>query len=507
MTRKLESFSREQWTAGSAMVGVLLVVAAALLVYFTRRIELGAIVALPVAFLLISNFRLATAVTVWVVLIWLLRLPVVFFDLLQFSYVVYASIALTVAAYVLRLAIGGQSRLPIIANKWIWLLIATVTISGVHGAANLDSIPAWLLAGSDTDLGLARTYYRTVVFPAVLLPVLAILIGATLCDRQELQAISTPIWTLVCVIAVLIIGQVLTSGDALSILATQRSEHLISLGFHSNEFGAFLAIAYGIGLGMWEGAERGRRRTALGVLLVVTAVALLLTFSRGAYLAFAVTNAVVFMRAAPKKRAAFLALTAMLWLAAPAVFVDRIGYGLTSKDVNEISAGRVENLWLPLLPDIANHLWFGQGLQSIMWTDAQRFQEIFPANLAHNAFLDLLLDFGIVGALPVVGWYAYMWRGLRRGARNDPDPKFRAFFAGGNLALLAFLLSSLTNNRLTPAATSCLLWVCAGVLLGRAQQSNEFRNQPASDLKIEKAWRPLVSAPATPARTVMLDGV
>jgi hypothetical protein len=507
MTRQLGNFSRDQWEAGSAIVGVLLVVAAAVLVFFTRRIELGAIVAMPVAFLLISNFRLATAVTIWVTLIWLMRLPVVFFDLLQFSYVVYASVALTAAAYVLRLGSAGRGRLPLIVNRWIWLLIAAVIFSGVHGASNLESIPSWLLAGTDTDLGLPRTYYRTVVFPAVLLPVLAILIGATLCDREELKAVSTPIWTLVCVIAVLIIGQVITSGEALSILATQRSEHLISLGFHSNEFGAFLAIAYGLGLGVWHGAERGRRRTAAGVLLVVTAVALLLTFSRGAYLAFAVTNVVVFMCAAPRKRAAFLALTAMLWLAAPSVFVDRIGYGLTSKDVNEISAGRVENLWLPLLPDIANNLWLGQGLQSIMWTDAQRFQEIFPANLAHNAFLDLLLDFGIAGALPVLGWYVYLWRGFRRGARNDPDPKFRAFFAGGNLALLAFLLSSLTNNRLTPGATSCLLWLCAGVLLGRAQQSNEFQNQRTSDLKAENVWRPLVGVPTTPTRTVVVDGV
>ena len=96
---------------------------------------------------------------------------------------------------------------------------------------------------------------------------------------------------------------------------------------------------------------------------------------------------------------------------------------------------------MPLLPDIAGHLWFGQGMQSIMWTDAQRFQEIFPVSLAHNAFLDLILDFGLIGALPIVAWYAYLWRGFRHGSRNDPDPEFRALFSGGNLALLAFFLS------------------------------------------------------------------
>ncbi len=176
---------------------MLLVAFAAALVVYTRRIELAGLVALPIALLLLSNFRLAATVTIWVVLIWLLRLPQVFFDLLQFSYVVYASIAVTLGAYVLRLGIGGQTRLPIITNKWIWLLIGTVMLGGVHGARSVGDIPPWLLVNSDIDLGVAWTYYRTVVFPGVLLPLLAILIAGALCDKQKLTAISAPVWTMV----------------------------------------------------------------------------------------------------------------------------------------------------------------------------------------------------------------------------------------------------------------------------------------------------------------------
>jgi O-antigen ligase len=501
-------FSGNVWGPGSFLLGVLLVAVAAALVVYTRRIELAGLVALPIALLLLSNFRLAATVSVWVVLIWLLRLPQVFFDFLQFSYVVYGSLAVTLGAYVLRVGLGGrQTRLPIITNKWIWLLMGTVMLGGVHGARSVGDIPPWLLINSDIDLGVAWTYYRTVVFPGVLLPLLAIIIAGALCDKQKLTAICTPVWTMVLLIDLLIVGSVAASGDALSVMATLRSEHLTNLGFHSNELGAFLAIAYGLGLGMWDGAERGRSRKALGALLALTVVALLLTFSRGAYLGFAVTTIVVFLGGAPKKQAAFLVLTALLWFAAPAPLVDRIEYGLTSKDVNEISAGRVDNLWLPLLPDIANHLWFGQGLQSIMWTDAQRFQEIFPANLAHNAFLDLVLDFGVIGALPILAWYAYFWSGLRRGASRDPDPQYRALFVGGELALLAFFLSSLTNNRLTPMSTNCLLWVVAGVLLGRARQRDGCQAQAVSDVAGQKSWRPLVSAPRGQSRTLMLDGV
>ena len=74
---------------------LFVVFASAALVVYTRRIEFAILGGTPVALLLLSNYRLATSVTVWVVLIWMLRLPSVFFEVLQFSYVVYASVALT----------------------------------------------------------------------------------------------------------------------------------------------------------------------------------------------------------------------------------------------------------------------------------------------------------------------------------------------------------------------------------------------------------------------------
>jgi O-antigen ligase len=240
-------------------------------------------------------------------------------------------------------------------------------------------------------------------------------------------------------------------------------------------------------------------------IMALTATALFATFSRGAYLALALPTLIVFMRGASKKRALFLFFVGIVCLVAPAPLLDRIAYGLPSGDVNEISAGRVDNLWLPLLPDLAEHLWFGQGLQSIMWTEAQRMQEIFPVSVAHNAFLDLVLDFGLVGALPILAWYVYLWVGLARAARTDPDAHMRAFFNGGKLAVLAFLLSSTTNNRLTPTATSCVLWLVAGVLLGRELKCKSDLPQLAREATSKRSWRPLVRMVRT--STLTPDGV
>jgi O-antigen ligase len=187
-------------------------------------------------------------------------------------------------------------------------------------------------------------------------------------------------------------------------------------------------------------------------------------------LAFIVVTGLFFLTGSPQRRMAFVAIVLLAWVAAPAAILERAQFGLDSRDLNAISAGRLENIWLPLLPDIGDHLLFGQGLYAIMWTDAQRLQQIYPVSLAHNAYLDLVLDVGLFGACVVLAWYAYLWNGFRRAASSDPDPRFRALFNGGQLALVALCLCALSNDRLTPTAPACLLWVVAGVWLGRQAQ-------------------------------------
>jgi len=116
MTSERIGFSGDRGAIGSMAIGALFVVAAVVLVVYTRRIELAAVVALPLALLLLSNFRLAATVTIWVALIWLMRIPAVFFDLVQFSYVLYACVALTAGYALARSGRPRWSPLPPVGN-------------------------------------------------------------------------------------------------------------------------------------------------------------------------------------------------------------------------------------------------------------------------------------------------------------------------------------------------------------------------------------------------------
>ena len=454
---------------GILHITILVGILGALALWLSRRPEAIVLTATPVVALMLLNYRVATVITTWVLLIWLSRIAVVFYDFVLFSYAVYACIALTAAAYVLRLAAPGRFRLRLMANPWIWLFIAALVVAGVRGMTNAAGIPPWLLAGDDVDYRIPWVYLRTFVLPAIFLPMLAMFVAAAVADGEKLARFIVPMCAYVWAIGLLIVWDVAVSGQSLMALAQpdERNEHLAALGFHSNEFGTMLAVAYALLLGIRDVAQSRRGRAAISLTLVLTAGVLLLTFSRGAYVAFAVTNMLFFMRASGRRKAAFVTVVLLVWLAAPSAVVDRAQYALDSRDPNEISAGRVENIWMPLLPDVRSHLLFGQGLQSIMWTEAQRFQLIFPVNLSHNAYLDLLLDFGLIGSLPILAWYAYLWRGFIRQAKDDPDEAFRRFFYGGPLALAALAVCALTNDRLTPTSTTVFLWIAAGVLMGR----------------------------------------
>ena len=402
-------------------------------------------------------------------LIWLSRVPAVFFDLVAFSYVVYASVGITIAAFVLRLLHRGAPPLTPIMNRWLALYVVVVLAAGLRGLRNVEAIPAWILTDTSADYGIPWVYFRTIVLPALLLPLLALITAVAIADRQKLTTALWPTWVVASVMPLIVLASVASSGVSLGTMADAgyRNEHLKGIGFHSNELGTFLAIAYALLLGARAGMASRQAKNTAAVALCLIGAALVLTFSRGALLAFAVTNAVYFMTGSPRKRAAFAVLVVVACLAAPSAVFERAQFGVDTRDLNEISAGRLDNIWLPLLPDVSDHLLFGQGLHSIMWTDAQRLQQMYPVSVAHNAYLDLVLDVGLVGAVVLLTWYVYLWRAFRRGAATDPDAQYRGVFHGGQLAIMALFLCALSNDRLTPTAPTALLWVVAGILLGR----------------------------------------
>jgi O-antigen ligase len=415
-----------------------------------------------------TTFANGVAITVWVLLIWISRLPFVGFGFNYWSYLVYFSFATALSLYALRVTTKSHA-LPFISNPWLWAFGLAVIVGGASGLQRIDEIPPWILTKEADDYSVPWIYVRNVIFPSLLLPVSTVLVAAAVVDKQRLNSIVVPLVAFVVAFATSIVVYVAMSSESLFSMAqeTERSNHLVALGFHSNELGALLACGYGLTLGLQSKWQPGIYGRLIRVAPMLAAVGLMFTFSRGAYVAFVLVNLAYFVRKSLQQKLILAMALVMAMLFMPSVIRERISFGIGTGDLNFISAGRVENIWQPLLPDVMGHLAFGQGLQSIMWTDAQQQQLIFPVSIVHNGYLELLLDLGIFGSIPILAWYFYLLWQFSKQTREDPDAEYRAFFAGCALAMVALFAAAITSDRFTPTASNSMIWIGAGVLLGR----------------------------------------
>jgi O-antigen ligase len=147
---------------------------------------------------------------------------------------------------------------------------------------------------------------------------------------------------------------------------------------------------------------------------------------------------------------------------------------------NAISAGRIDEIWLPLLSEISRSPIYGNGLSSILWSDAMQAQTILPVTHPHNAYLGVLLDMGIIGLAVTALFYWSFWRGLRKAAHATDAPAVQqGFFEGAAAGLLAFLLAGFAGSSLTPVPEQSFLWLALGAMYGFAARARALTKAPA----------------------------
>lgn len=248
-------------------------------------------------------------------------------------------------------------------------------------------------------------------------------------------------------------------------------EFMAPRGLHANEFGLLLALACGPLLFVAAGTARPRWRLGAAVALAVVFCGVLLTFSRGALLACAVTLGGFLWHQRRIKTLVGVAAAALLFaLAAPQALQDRLGTGVragaigdaTDVQRDELTAGRVYG-WVLLAPEVLESPWIGRGLGSTQWSAAVAAGR-YRANHPHNIYLELLMDLGLLGFAAVAACYAFFLRRLRALA-DEPalGLELRSFFLGARWALWGALAMAVTTAYYMPNPAQTYLWFALGM--------------------------------------------
>ncbi len=254
-------------------------------------------------------------------------------------------------------------------------------------------------------------------------------------------------------------------------LAQSGPDAFILLGRFMRAFGAFrqpnpyagylgLVAPLAISLALWSWSHR--RRTGIGLSLALSAAAalislgLLVSWSRGAWLAFGAAVAVVVLAHSRRAAPAVLALAAAAILAlsvfgaadlSPTSVTGRLSelqqyvglVDVTRTEVTDANFSVIERIahWQAALAMWRDHLWLGVGAgnYAVVYDlyNLPRWYE--PLGHAHNVYLNFAAEAGLLGLLAYGWlWLAALWQALRRATARD---RFVAAVGAGILGGLA----------------------------------------------------------------------
>jgi O-antigen ligase len=354
----------------------------------------------------------------------------------------------------------------------LWLYLVPFLVAGALGSRHVGDIATHYYMREIIHFYNAAGYLLDVVAKPLLIVVSALLVGAAVAKSEKPEKFLTPMLISMWVMGSLSIVFVLRSGFSLLELATTtRGLLTMALGINDNDLGKMFVVAYALLLFTWAESKGHGFRLALLASMAMLIVAIVLMFSRGTYAGFFVANALFLLWRRNLKTVAFVGLlgTVALFLLPDAVY-ERIAHGVGSGS-NEISSGRIERIWLPLLPDVLRSPIFGSGLSSILWSDAMRGADgvrVMAVGHPHNAYLELVLDMGIIGLLLVGAYLVHVWKGFRA-LSVDPSlsPTMRGFYLGAAAGLVSFLISAVTDSSLMPRPEQAFLWLAIGMMYGQ----------------------------------------
>lgn len=354
----------------------------------------------------------------------------------------------------------------------VWLYVLPIVAAGLLGAGHVAEIPSTLLTADlltfDSDGG----YLRDRLAKPLLMVLFALLLGAAVARSKNSERLLWPMMISIWAMCLITIGYVVMAGASLSELSSSGERQFLSpLGLHANDLGRLYAVAYAMLLFTGAAATDYRMKVMLAASMALVVVALTLTFSRGAFFGFAVVNLWYLLS---RRNTGRLVLAAALILAMalllPGAVMDRIETGWGA-GLNAISAGRVDEIWLPLLPELWRSPLYGNGLGATLWSNAAR-SGVVIAGHPHNAYLEALLDTGIVGTVLLCAYFWKVWQGLRRlGAEPSLSPTQRGFFSGAAVGLFSFLLAGFAGSSLVPCPEQIYLWFAIGMMYGQVAKT------------------------------------
>ncbi|MDP8213936.1 MAG: O-antigen ligase family protein [Candidatus Euphemobacter frigidus] len=260
--------------------------------------------------------------------------------------------------------------------------------------------------------------------------------------------------------------------------------HRIWLSFmHPNTTGSALLLLIPLGVAMIMDRNPGWVKTVGVLITVILTVAMVLTFSRTAWLSLLIAMAVLAFYWKGKYK--FYFLTTLVLLAVLLILGVNIGPQSYLKErVESFSAFKTDpNIhkriiyWDGVTRMIGRRpiLGYGPGHQVFMAAYETWFKEVETGEKpvhAHNMYLSLAAATGIAGLGAFLWLLAASFCALRTGRRTADNPFSRSFFRGMTAGLAGFLIGGLADNPFFSFRLVLVFWFLLALVVARSSSQS-----------------------------------
>jgi O-antigen ligase len=364
---------------------------------------------------------------------------------------------------------GLRWDVPRFAGVLLWLGLGVVVCGFVRLLGDRQSLVE--------DLTLAR-----LVSEYLINPVKYVAVGLLLFDgsrnRRRLALGLAAILSLYLLVGFQVIRVLLrvVPADGGSLFDYAPDEVMTSVGLHRNDVSVMLAGAFWALLAMRAFVTSVSYRMAIVLGSVVVLLAQVLTGGRGGYLAWCAVGLTLGL--VRWRRYLLLApLSVVLLLALAPGVADRALHGLSGAtesasqevDLDVVTSGRTV-IWPLVSAKILEAPFIGYGVAAMQRTGLSatlRADDLIGSLIQHphNAYLEMLLDSGLVGLLVTLALYGtFVAAGLSL-VRDPGSPEHVAVGAMGLSLVLAQMVGSLTGQSFWPREATFGMWCAVGLLL------------------------------------------
>jgi len=238
------------------------------------------------------------------------------------------------------------------------------------------------------------------------------------------------------------------------------------LKIHGNAIATFLLVAFPIVLARYF----TRQNLISAICLVLTIAAIGITYSRTAYLTLLFSLlAYLILSERAKLLPFFLVAVFALSFTIFTSVKERATHGFKSREYNEIFAGRIDGIWLPLWDEYsksAKKMLIGNGRYSIKVSDsANRGYLVSAAGHPHNMYMEAILDAGILGLIVFVSFYYILLKKTFKNLKRFRFPELREYQFAVLVSLMSFLIAGLTGRSFFPRTENSFIWLVIGITI------------------------------------------